>query len=183
LSNHHFKSNDLLLALVPKLLIQFPTIQEFEKEYDMIIKILIENLPAQKAEFWKKSEDNLGVHDKPQEENFAKQRKLIKQTLGRQMRKLEEHMFLKPILDTIIEEEELDEPGFIETVTEETAADKSITGGKRRKVTCTKSVRIAKNYDGRKLIGRRVCKFFPKIHGSTHKPAFYDGQIVDYDAE
>jgi hypothetical protein len=175
-SHLHFKLNDILLDLVKDLLEQFPTIQEFELNSEMILQILIDNLPPEKAEKWKKSEENVGVHGKEDVDNYVKDRKNIKQMLGRQMDKLEHQMFAVPIIESIIESDDVNDCEIIEI--EETETFSASTGTKR-KATSTYKRRTGKNY-GKKMIGRKVCKFFPRLKGSTHKAMYYDGEIVDY---
>jgi hypothetical protein len=178
-----FKTRDLLLELIPYLLKRFPTNEMFNSEHEMIMKILIAHLPTAKADIWKKSEDNLGNQNK--DENFADKRKVIKQTLKRQMRKLEEEMFLKPIMNKLIDiDDEEDETAGEDNLDEGEGSNIVVANVNKRKATTTtkKPVRIASNYDGRRLVGRTVCKIFPRIRGSTHKAAYYDGKIVSYDA-
>jgi hypothetical protein len=178
-SHHYFKLNDILEELIPHMLQE-----SFNENYNDIFQILIENLPETKKEVWEKSENNVGVHGKDDHVNFTSDRKNLMAQLGRQMSKLEDEMFLKPLMQLILDEnEENNDTDIVATIVVEVENSADGKSNKKRKTTkYSKSLRrISRKFDGKILIGRKVCRFFPKIPCSAHKPAYYDGTITAYD--
>lgn len=180
-----FKCNDLLIVLVPHLLKEFPSQELFAENHDFIQSILILHLTPKRKAKWGKSEENLGEHDKLPEENHSKERKIILQHLSRQMTKLKNHMFIRPMMKSWGTKTHV--PSKIKPVKAVGVKRKSTTSSPPAAVKKTNKPRqktiLDEDYDGTPLIGTDVCHYFPKVKGSDHKPAFYDGKIVSYNKE
>jgi hypothetical protein len=176
-STADYRANDLLIILKPHMLKKFPTIELFNKNYDLIKNILISKLSKKNAAIWKKSKSNLGQHHKEDKDDYSDERTGIRQMLLRQMKKLEGIMFQADIIKTWDTVKHFD-------IEEEIKVKKRKSSGSSNKKSTTtsshKSTILDDDYDGSEMFGAKVCKYFKKVKGSNHKAAFYDGEIVAY---
>jgi hypothetical protein len=93
------------------------------------------------------------------------------------MKKLEGH------LDQAVIVESWDTVRHVDIENQSKKRKSNNTTAATKRSASVKTTILDDDYDGSDMFGTQVCKYFPKKKGSTHKAAYYDGEIVDYDKE